>query len=132
MKSDTKIDVIKKKGDLYNAKIDLEDGTQWFFNAVNEPRKDNWNISFWQSELAGPQEVKNKHKVGIQLFAAVEKLVSDFLKWGEPEEFSFSATGTSRIKLYNTLAKKIIKTGKYKEGPHQRMLQGNNWSFIKK
>lgn len=132
MKSGTKIDVKKKRGFHYNAKIDLEDGTQWFYNATNEMREGEWNITFWQSELAGPQEVKDKHKVGLQLFAAVEKLTRDFLKWEEPEQFIFSATGVSRIKLYETLAKRILKDGSYEKGPSIRMLQGNNWRFVRR
>lgn len=132
MKSDrTKIDVKKKRGFHYNAKIQLEDGTQWFFNAVNNMGEGDWDISFWASELADT-EVEDKHKAGIQLFAAVENLTKEFLKYEKPEQFRFSATGVSRIKLYNTLAKKIIKGGEYKKGQYQRMLQGNNWSFIRK
>jgi hypothetical protein len=132
MKKGTKIDVKKKRGFHYNAKIDLEDGTQWFFNAVNNMGEGDWDISFWAAELAGEQKVKDKHKVGLQLFAAVEKLTKDFLKWEKPEQFRFSATGVSRIKLYNTLAKRILKETPYKKGQSMRLLQGNNWSFIKK
>ena len=132
MKSGTKIRKSNKKGLYYNAKIQLEDGTQWFYNAVNSMGEGDWDISFWAAELAGEQQVKDKHKAGIQLFAAVENLTKEFLKYEKPEQFRFSATGVSRIKLYNTLAKKIIKSGEYKKGQSVRMLQGNNWSFVRR
>jgi hypothetical protein len=132
MKSGTTIDVKKKRGFEYNAKIGLKDGTHWFFNAVNDPGEDNWNISFWQSELAGPQEIKDKRKAGLQLFAAIEKLMHDFIKWGKPEYFYFTGTGTSRVKLYNTLAKKILKDGKYEKGNVPVLLQGAMWNFVRK
>ena len=131
MKSGTIINVKKKRGFHYNAKIDLEDGTQWFFNAVNnDPRdEDSWDISFYQS---GMEEVKDKRKSGLQLFAAVEKLVRDFLKWGKPEYFYFTGTGASRIKLYETLAKRILKDGKYEKGNVPVLLQGAMWNFKRK
>lgn len=134
MKSDTKLDVKSKKGRHFNAKITLEDGTQWFFSAENEMGEGDWNIAFWSDQLRGSMSIKDKDKpkTGIQLFAAVEKLTKDFLKLEKPEQFRFSATGVSRIKLYETLAKKILKDGTYKKGQSMRMLQGNNWSFVRK
>ena len=132
MKSNTKLDVKSQKGRHFNAKISLKNGTQWFFSAENEMGEGDWNIAFWESDIYSSSSIPDKHKVGLQLFAAVEKLTKDFLKSEKPERFRFSATGVSRIKLYETLAKKILKDGTYEKGPSMRMLQGNNWSFVRK
>jgi len=130
MKSDTKIDVKRQKGMYFNAKITLENGVQWFFNATNEMDDDEWDIAFYSASGHDPL-TGNKNQMGLQTFAAVEKLVIDFIEAEDPEEFHFSATGKSRVKLYNTLAKKILKSGKYKKGTAPKLLMGSKWSFIK-
>ena len=131
MKKDTDIKRAKKKDQYYNAKITLSTGDVWYYNATNDFGEDNWNISFYGDSLS-PGVRGDKHKVALETFAAVEKLTKEFLKEFKPNRFYFSASGVSRIKLYQTLVKKILKDATYKEAPHDRTLQGHHWRFIRK
>lgn len=131
MKKGTILDIAKKKDQYYNAKIILTTGDMWYFNATNDFGEDEWSIAFYAPSLS-PGIRGEKTKVALETFAAVEKLTKDFLKEFKPKKFYFTASGSSRIKLYHTLAKKILKDGTYKEAPHDRMLQGHNWIFVKK
>ena len=131
MKSSTKIKLAKKKDEDYNAKITLSTGDEWFYNATNDFGEDNWDIAFYGPSLS-PGIKGDKNKVALETFAAVEKLTKDFLKEFKPKYFYFTGTGTSRIKLYKTLAKKILKDGTYKKGNVPTMLQGSMWNFARK
>ena len=131
MKSDTDIDLGHKKGDYFNAKITLGSGDIWYFNATNDMGDGDWSIVFYAPSMS-PGIRGDKNKVALETFAAVEKLVKDFIDKEKPERFHFTGTGTSRVKLYNTLAKKILKSGKYEKGPDMKMLQGAAWIFVKK
>ena len=131
MKSGTKIDAVKKKDQYYNAKITLSSGDIWYYNATNDMGEDDWGIAFYAPSTS-PGIRGDKNKVALETFAAVEKLTKDFLKEFKPKKFYFTASGASRIKLYQTLAKKILKDGTYKEAPHDRMIQGHNWRFVRK
>lgn len=128
MSAKTQIKYKKKPGETWNAFITLDDGTEWIFNATSfdEP----WSLVFYppidQVQIKG-----DKTKIGIKTFAAIEKVVEGFIKDENPEEFGFTGSGSSRVKLYNLLAKKIVKTGKYKQQKAMRLLQGKQWSFIR-
>lgn len=120
MKKGTKIDVYKGKYE-YNAKIELEDGTTWLYNAMDYNGDDEWDIVFYepsQDDVGSNYKVnkiltKNKPKIALETFAAVEKITYDFIKYHKPMIITFNAQGRSREKLYDLLAKKIVKSGKY-------------------
>jgi len=131
MKKGTVIKKAKKKNEYWNAEIILTSGDKWYYNATNDFNEDNWGIAFYAPTLS-PGIRGDKNKVALETFAAVEKLTKEFLKEFKPERFYFSASGVSRIKLYHTLAKKILKDGTYEEEANDRMLQGNNWRFVRK
>ena len=130
MKSNTKLDVKSKKGSYYNAKITLESGDVWLFNADNIFDEGEWDISFYAPSMS-PGVRGDRTKVGLQTFAAIEQIFKKFIKVEDPEEFHFTG-GEMHKKLYNTLADRILKTGKYKKGTVPKLLIGNKWSFVKK
>jgi len=130
LKSETKINIKKQKDKFFNAKIELEDGVTWLFNATNDFDEDEWDITFY-SPMGNNVEIKDKHKTGLQTFAAVEKLVTQFIKEQKPGEFHFTG-GANNRSLYDFLSKKILKTGKYKKGDVPKLLLGYKWSFIRK
>lgn len=113
-KSKTQIDVAKKVGEYYNAQITLEDGTKWLYNAESYDRGKTYIIVFYES-FNDPNKFKkqDKPKIALKTFAAVEQLTKEFIQWQKPEEFSFTSDVGSRSKLYDLLAKKIKKSGKY-------------------
>ena len=125
MKADTKIDVAKKKGEFYNAQIILSDGTTWLYNA--EKYLDEWTIVFY-TPVGKTQPTENKGKIALETFAAVERLTKEFIEYQKPERFSFSGGGRSRNKLYDLLAKKIVKTKKYKM-KKDKGLMSDFWEF---
>jgi len=130
MKKGTKIEPAKKKGEYFNAKITLSTGDIWYFNAENDFDDDEWDIAFYAPSMS-PGIKGDTHKVGLQTFAAIEKLFKDFIKTEDPKEFHFTG-GEMHKKLYNTLADRILKTGKYKKGAVPKLLMGNKWSFVRK
>jgi hypothetical protein len=76
---------------------------------------DKWVITFqdsWRSEKINPKE----KGVALQLFAAIEKSLTDLIKARKPHVLNYetSDSAPSRKKLYDTLAKRIEKSGKYK------------------
>lgn len=129
MHKDTKIRFSKKKGERFNAKITLEDGQEYLFQAETYKDEDDWYIAFEKDR--GKLPTGDTAKIGLQIFAAVEKIVTSFIIQEKPESFSFTGTGNSRIKLYDLLAKKILKSGKY-ELDKEDLLQGVKWSFDRK
>ncbi len=131
MKSGTKIKYAKKKGKYFNAKITLESGDEWVFNAENSFDDDEWDIAFYSPHSASAGIKGDPNKVGLQTFAAIELIFKKFMKAEDPEEFHFTG-GEMHKKLYSTLAKRILKTGKYKKGEAPKLLIGNKWSFVKK
>jgi len=130
MKSDTKIKYIKRKGHYFNAKITLGTGDEWLFNASDDFNENQWDIAFYAPSIS-PGLKGDPNKVGLQTFAAIEKLFKEFLKEEDPGEFHFTG-GRMHTKLYNKLADRILKTGKYKKGDVPKLLTGNKWSFVKK
>lgn len=131
MKKGTVIKKAKKKDQYYNAEITLSTGDKWYYNASNDFGEDNWGIVFYAPSLSSGIKGE-KTKVALETFAAVEKMTKDFLKEFKPKRFYFTASGSSRIKLYNTLAKKILKDGKYEQEGDDKMLQSHQWRFVRK
>jgi len=112
MKAKTQIDRVKKVGEYYNAEITLSDGTTWLYNAESYDRGKTFIIVFYE-RFDKPNKLDDKHKVALETFAAVEQLTKEFIQWQKPREFSFTSVVGSRSKLYDLLAKRIIKSGKY-------------------
>jgi len=99
-----------------------------FFYKLTYKITHDWYIAFQKDE----SDIKdNSVKIGLQIFAAVERIVTSFITQEKPESFSFTGTGKTRIKLYDLLARKILKSGKY-ELDKENLLQGSKWSFEKK
>lgn len=93
-----------------------------YFTAIEEmhgnpndlPAPAIWTITFEDS--AAHMEIEEKPRgVALNLFAAIEKVMRDFVKAKKPLVFSFSSEEfeESRVKLYNLLAKRISKKGGY-------------------
>lgn len=131
MKADTNIDIKKAKGKYFNALITLEDGTQWLYNAEIGMDDIEWLISFY-APSDKTQDIKDRSKVAVETFAAVIHLTEQFLKQEKPEAFAFQAMGRSRTKLYDLLAKKITKTGKYKLSIDRGLGRSSNYRFERK
>lgn len=115
MRKGTKIKVHKGSNE-YNAEIELEGGQKWLYNAMDYDGNGIWDIVFYEpsKDMISFDQKGDKHKVALETFAAVEKLTRDFIKYHEPSVISFNAQGKSRVKLYDLLAKKIVKSKKYR------------------
>lgn len=117
MKSDTQLEVKKGKnyvdagitttaGDEFNLTIDK--GSWIFYDRDVE----EWEIAF--TDDTGTIKTSPKSpKTAIELFAAIEKVVKDFIIKYKPEAIRFSGLGESKDKLYSMLSKRIVKSGKY-------------------
>ncbi len=71
-----------------------------------------WNITFEDTAARMDQVPKGK-QVALNLFAALEMVFKEFINRKDPLVFQFDAdiAEPSRVKLYNTLAKRIQKNG---------------------
>lgn len=122
MKSKTQLDV-KQGNDYVDATIITTDGERfeltidkgsWYYHPFVEKynrEMDEWEIVF-TDETGSIKRVKKSPKIAIELFAAIEKVVTDFIKKYKPEAIRFTGTG-DKEKLYRLLGKKIEKSGKY-------------------
>ena len=114
MKAKTNIEVHKSLGREYNAKITLSDGTTWLYNAVDYEGSGTFDIVFYAPSDSKSIPSGNKNKVALETFAAIEKITMDFIKYEDPDYITFNAHGKSKVKLYDLLAKKIVKSKKYR------------------
>ena len=124
IKSNAKI-TYKEPDRDFKAKIVLDDVT-WIFSADWGYQDDlRYKINFTS---AGSMYGKTlKSNVGIKTFAAMEKVTREFIKRKKPELFTFTGPD-DKVKLYDMLAKKIVKSGQYKlEKPNRY-----EWVFRKK
>jgi hypothetical protein len=70
-----------------------------------------WEIGF-EDETGGTGTTgKVGGKSAIELFAALESIIKNFMKKFVPEVIGFSGKGGSKTKLYKLLAKKMTKAG---------------------
>jgi 6-phosphogluconolactonase/glucosamine-6-phosphate isomerase/deaminase len=119
MKANTKI-ITKKGRKFYDADITLssgdyfqltiEKGSFLYQSKKGEIKLEEWEIVF-EDERGFIKTNKRGTKVALELFAAIESVVSDFINIEEPDAILFTGTGKSKIKLYNLLARKIAKGG---------------------
>lgn len=71
-----------------------------------------WYVDFIDEE-GGIKQVQRGKDIALKLFAALTKVIEDFIKSKKPDAFLFSADESeqSRVKLYNLIAKKITRFG---------------------
>jgi hypothetical protein len=132
MRKGTIIDKVSfTKNETYRARITLEDGTLFKFEAdiYNE---DFWDVNFQDEKGRISIQPKGKN-VAIELFAALEKVFTDFISKAKPDEIQFSSSNyeKSRVKLYHMVAKKIAKKGNFQI----QYMKGNKtdtWMLSKK
>jgi hypothetical protein len=132
MKADTKIEISKRKNKYFDALITLEDGIQWYYEAklIDE---NEWDISFYPPEFNKKRPLnKDRGKVALQTFAAVESITKQFIEYQKPDRIEFSASGGSRQKLYDLLATKIAQSGKYVDASKMGISSAKYYVFIKK
>lgn len=131
MKADTKIEISKKKNKYFDALITLEDGIQWYYEAQLMDENE-WAISFYPPENNREQRIKDKSKIALHTFAAIESITKQFIEYQKPDRIEFSAAGDSRQKLYDLLAKKITQSGKYVDASKMGISSNKYYVFIKK
>jgi hypothetical protein len=121
----TNISVLNADKWTYEVKIVLEDGLMFIFSAIFKRNTEEWDVSFEDAE--GNYGMSQKREgAGLELFASLEKVMSDFIKKYNPENIVFSAESKeqSRVKLYGTLAKKLERFGyKSNKETNQRLNQ---------
>ena len=92
--------------------ITLENYDEYSFYAGYDSEEDSWEVEFEHS-VTGIRRRKVSPKIALELFAALEKAFTEFLKAKKPDSFSFSGS-PDKIKLYDTIATKISRKAKYK------------------
>ena len=123
-----------QKESRYEQIITLEDGLSFKFDALYFRTAEVWEVTFEDAQGNRYQSEKRKG-AAIELFAALEKVFNDFIAKTLPNKFRFTADidEKSRVKLYNTLAKKIAKKGlgyEYttKQSPAAVIYKFKHWS----
>lgn len=114
MRKGTIIDRVSfTKNETFGARITLEDGELFRFEA-NIYNEDFWDVTFEDQHSKTSQQPKGMN-VALELFAALEKVFTDFMKKANPDEIQFSAANyeKSRVKLYHLISKKIAKKGNF-------------------
>lgn len=115
--SNTNINVIRSNDIEYIVKI-VVGYDHFVFEARytdNIMQENTWVISF-EDQNGNVDMNKKDSGVSLKLFAAINKIFVDFLNKYNPDNFNFSAKDNekSRVKLYGTLSKSIIKKLGYK------------------
>ena len=139
MNKATNIQYTGRTNNSYSAVITLEDGQKFdiwtrnsgqIFSADAVGRQDTkysdpiWNIDFTKTNIEkheifftdqerNIETVPKEKGTAIQVFAAIEKFVTEWIKSSRPEAIQFESgpTEKSKLKLYTLLAKKISKAG---------------------
>ena len=95
-----------KKESMYEQDIVLEDGLVFHFKCYYFKTAGVWEVAFEDQDEKAHQTPKRKG-------AAIENVFKNFIDTALPNEFSFRSDleEKSRVKLYDILAKKIIKMG---------------------
>ena len=101
-----------KEESMYEQDIILEDGLKFKFICYFFRTAGIWEVAFEDEQEVRAKETK-RQGAAIELFAALEKVFKTFIDKALPNEFHFSADleEKSRVKLYDILTKKILKTG---------------------
>jgi hypothetical protein len=115
MKKGTEISPAKVSKEVYEQTISLEDGLIFKFKAHYFRSDDMWEIVFEDEEKRTYQIGKRKG-AALELFAALENVLKNFILKTLPNKFRFTADveEKSRVKLYDLIAKKIEKTQGFK------------------
>ena len=132
MSADTKVNIINNAKDKYVVKIELRDNISFKFSCVYTSedttyyilKKKNLIDTKWEEyafawevyfkDDSGSTQISPKRKgAALELFAALEVAIKEFISKKKPIIFYFSADNDeqSRMKLYRHLAKKIKKAG---------------------
>jgi hypothetical protein len=141
MSADTKMNIINNAKDKYVVKIELRDNISFKFscvytsedttyyilkkkNLIPKLKKKNLIDTKWEEyafawevyfkDDSGSTQISPKRKgAALELFAALEVAIKEFISKKKPIIFYFSADNDeqSRMKLYRHLAKKIKKAG---------------------
>jgi hypothetical protein len=135
MKASTQITYYKNTSKLFAARIHLEGGRFFIFEAekINEYEFDKeygdgmpeelvfdedgnyfgnrsiiWDIVFTDEE-GDIEQKQTDRRVALQLFAALQEVFKEFIKRKNPKLFCMAAANyePSRVKLYKTIVKKI-------------------------
>ena len=101
-----------KEESMYEQDIILEDGLKFKFICYFFRTSGLWEVAFEDEQEVRAKEAKRQW-ASIELFAALEKVFKTFIDKALPNEFHYSADleEKSRVKLYDLLAKKIVKMG---------------------
>ena len=112
MSSKTIIRPIYKPESIYDAKIILKDGLKFYFICYYFRTEELWEIAF-EDEAERRYKIEQRPGASLELFAALETVFKDFINKALPNKFRFTADieEKSRVRLYDTLAKKITKMG---------------------
>lgn len=113
-----------------------------FYENLNDPStpeliklKQETNLNTWEIDFNDQSKsYANKPKgkgIALKLFAAIEKLVKEFIKTKKPKVIVITGIGPQKAKIYDFLSKKIVKSGKYKLFKHQDKI-GAVWEMIRK
>jgi hypothetical protein len=94
------------------AYITLSNYDEYVFFADYDSDNTYWEVEFESGE-SGIIRRDVEPKIAVELFAALEQAFSKFIQSKKPKVFGFSGA-TDRIKLYDTIAKKITSKTKYK------------------
>jgi hypothetical protein len=111
--------ILKKAHEDFHAEIAEMHGFGLSFGAATDtlPAPALWTITF--EDVGGKMEMEEKPRgVALNLFAALGNVMEKFIKAKKPLVFEFSAedvggADTSRMKLYDLLARKISKKAGY-------------------
>lgn len=111
----------------FNAGITLESGAYFLFRG-DIITKGQWYIYF-EDEKGTMSKAPKERGVALQLFAALQEVLKNFIKTKKPMRFEFKGMPgeASREKLYNTIALRMPKLG-YKKNP---VPGAGEWSFTR-
>ena len=101
---------VKSGTQTYNQEIILDDGLSFRFTGFYIRVAGIWNIQF-SDENDNLDKAPKRKGASIELFAALEKVMMQFIEKTLPDKMEFRADldEKSRVKLYDLLAKKIKK-----------------------
>ena len=152
MKANTNITSRGSQGNYEGFRIDIDDGEAYevdiykgsgVFSLANTDKygKDSfmflekWDIYFSDAKTGAIEKLESepqKPKTALKLFAAIEAIMKSFIKNKRPEAMSFSGLGKSKVKLYDMLAKKIIKGGYVGYSVNAKYRPAKDYEFIRK
>ena len=112
MSKNTGFEIRRSTSNEFVIDITLKNYDAYYFAADYDSDNNDWEVEF-EREGSGIQRVKIDRKVLMELFAALEKAFSEFLKTKKPDSFYFTGS-KDRIKLYDTIARRITNKTKYK------------------